>query len=219
MLQATRATRNFELLETVRWDPEAGLGNWEWHLRRLADSACYFDFAMSRSAVCEAVEAAVAALPPICHRVRVRLARGGAVAVDHEPLLLRSGSQALRLADAPVSANDPFLYHKTTNRAVYERAAASAGPGEEVLLHNTSGFVTESTIANLAYETSDGLFTPPVTDGLLPGTLRARELANGTLRERQLPVAELGAVSKLYLLNSLRGWRDAHLVGERKQDC
>ena len=88
-----------------------------------------------------------------------------------------------------------------------------------MLLYNTAGYVTESTIANVVFATSEGLFTPPVSDGLLPGTLRARELAAGRIRERQLPVAELDTVDNLHLLNSLRGWRPAHLVGERERDC
>ncbi|HEX6400521.1 MAG TPA: aminodeoxychorismate synthase component I [Actinomycetota bacterium] len=83
----------FDLLETMRFEPGSGVRNLDPHLRRLAESAAYFGFAFDAGAVRDAVEAAVAAAPPRPSRVRLTLARDGAVravstalAPDTEPV-------------------------------------------------------------------------------------------------------------------------------------
>ena len=54
-----------------------------------------------------------------------------------------------------IDIKNPFLYHKTTNRKIYEDAAGIATHAQEALLFNTRGYVTESTIANLVYCLND----------------------------------------------------------------
>jgi para-aminobenzoate synthetase/4-amino-4-deoxychorismate lyase len=215
VLKSTRREREFELLETMRWEPQDGLVNLSWHLRRLSDSAEYFDFTFSKEAFQSAVEGALKDLESVCHRVRVCVNRAGNVTVQCEPLTLGGAEQALVLAHEPVDPDNPFLYHKTTNRKVYEDAARFAGTGEEVLLFNTGGFVTETNIANVVYRLADGWYTPPVSEGLLPGTMRARLLEEKKVSERRLAVGELGEIKEICLVSSLRGWRKARLV--RKQ--
>jgi para-aminobenzoate synthetase/4-amino-4-deoxychorismate lyase len=53
------------------------------------------------------------------------------------------------------------------------------------------------------------LYTPPVSDGLLPGTLRGQLLAEGEVQERSLHLDQLDEVESWYLVNALRGWRTA----------
>ncbi len=200
----------FELLETMRWTPERGIYNEAWHLERLQRSASYFGFAYDRERAIRAVEDALCGADG-CRRVRMLLRPDGSVAVTHDVLRLNSATQELVLAETPVDANDVRLLHKTTDRAVYERADRAALPHQEVLLYNTDGNVTESTIANLVYRYDGKLYTPPEPDGLLPGTMRARLLHEGRIGERSLAVNDLARVERLYLINSLRGWRRARL--------
>ena len=56
------------------------------------------------------------------------------------------------------------------------------------------------------------LYTPPVRDGLLPGTMRETLLREGKIVERSLSIDELSDVSDFFLVSSLRGWRRAKLV-------
>lgn len=75
---------------------------------------------------------------------------------------------------------NPFLNHKTTNRAVYDSARVRHGIGQargafDVLLVNEYGCVTECTIANIMVEVqrADGShhwITPTVTDGAHPSS-------------------------------------------------
>ena len=49
--------------------------------------------------------------------------------------------------------------------------------------------------------------------GLLPGVLRESLLESGELQERVLLAEDLAGVERLYLINDLRGWRKAQLLG------
>jgi para-aminobenzoate synthetase/4-amino-4-deoxychorismate lyase len=120
--------------------------------------------------------------------------------------------QRIALARAPVDSSDPFLYHKTTNRKVYEAARAACPGYDDVLLFNDQGEVTESTIANVAVDIAGNLCTPPVTCGLLPGTLRVHLLQRGDLIERKITIAELLHSPRVFLLNSVRGLYPVEVV-------
>ncbi|MEC9214620.1 MAG: aminotransferase class IV, partial [Pseudomonadota bacterium] len=77
---------------------------------------------------------------------------------------------------------------------------------------NEMGHVTESAIANVVNQMEGSLFTPPVTDGLLPGVLRDELIDEGTVSERSLPLADIEKVESWWLINSLRGWRSCKLT-------
>ncbi|HSB60495.1 MAG TPA: aminotransferase class IV, partial [Vicinamibacteria bacterium] len=132
-----------------------------------------------------------------------------------EPLAAAPGRPLrLGLAPGPVDTDSPWLYHKTTRREVYDRALAARPDCEEVLLWNARGEATEATRSNLVVELPEGRFTPPVSSGLLPGTLRAQLLARGEVRERVLRLEEVSG-RRLFLVNSVRGWQEAALAEVR----
>ena len=110
-----------------------------------------------------------------------------------------------------MDGRDPFVLHKTTRRAVYESARASRPDVDDVLLWNERGDVTESTIANVVAEIGGVRYTPPLQCGLLPGTFRAEQLDLGTIRERVLSKGDIASASRLWLINSVRGWVEAQL--------
>jgi len=118
----------------------------------------------------------------------------------------------IALAKTPLRSTDRFLYHKTTRREIYQSRLAEVPGVEDVLLFNERSEATESTIANLVYEMSGVLFTPPVECGLLPGTQRAELLKQGLVQERALKLVELGSCSRLWLINSVRGMWEIELM-------
>ncbi len=201
-----RPRPEFELLETLRWTPAAGGYLLDLHLRRLAGSAAYFGFALDPAAVRAAMRCATAGLPPAPHRIRLLVARSGAVRIEAAPLL-RTPHTVLRLALAPepVDPADPFLYHKTTRRDVYEAALRACPGAPDALLHNPRGELTETTIANLVVKLRSALYTPPLACGLLPGTLRQHLLRCGRVRERVVRIEELAACETIWRVNSVRG--------------
>ena len=127
--------------------------------------------------------------------------------------------QKLAVAPSPVCSKAPALAHTTNQRQVYVQARQAVtmahGEGVEPLLVNERGEVTETDIANVVYVLDGQKYTPPARCGLLPGVLRDRLLGDGELQERVLLAKDLVSVDKLYLINDLRGWREAQLLGAK----
>lgn len=209
----TAARPPFELFETLRHDPDEGLLHLAEHLERMGASARYFGFRFDREVVVAVLKAAVAdrSFEPV--RVRVSLARDGSVnAVVGD--LPRTLDRPVRVAldDEPVDPTDVWLFHKTTRRDPYERRKDRRPAVDDVLLVNTRGQVTESTMANVAVRLGDRWITPPVEAGLLPGTYRTILVRSGTLAERPVTVEELIRADGVALVSSVRGWRPAEVV-------
>jgi len=116
------------------------------------------------------------------------------------------------LDDDPVDPNDVWLFHKTTRRGPYERRRERRPDVEDVVLVNTRGEVTETTIANLAVRLEGRWVTPLRGSGLLAGTYREVLVREGRLEERPVRIEELRSAGGLALVSSVRGWREAVLV-------
>lgn len=201
----------FSLIETILWTPGEGFFLLERHLHRLHQSARYFGFPFDRRRVRRALDRAVGGCQPL--RVRLLLDEGGAFRVETSTLVAGSAAPVTAgLALTPVDPASPFVFHKTTRRAVYEAAAASRPDCEEVILWNPAGYVTETCIGNIAVCIDGRWVTPPVSDGLLAGTLRAELLARGKIVEGQIPLTSLREGTRLAAFNSLRGWRELRFV-------
>jgi para-aminobenzoate synthetase/4-amino-4-deoxychorismate lyase len=203
-----------ELLETLLYDGAGGYFLLEEHLRRLAESADYFDFAVDLPEVRRRLAGLAGGLPAGAHRVRLLVDRGGRIVLESAPSPAPSpGPWRLRLADRPISSGSVFLYHKTTCRGVYEAARAAGENCDDVVLYNEHGQVTETTIANLVVEKDGQLVTPPVACGLLPGVFRGHLLQTGQVGEEIVSLDDLRRRPRLFAVNSLRKWLPAVLVG------
>jgi para-aminobenzoate synthetase/4-amino-4-deoxychorismate lyase len=203
----------FELLESMRAEPGQPVRRLELHVDRIRASAAYFGFVFDDREVRTAIEGAAArADRPV--KLRLRLSRSGKIAMSSTPLD-RGVAEPVRLAldDVPVDPADAFLFHKTTMRQRYEDAKTRHPDADDTLLVNADGQITETSVANVAVRLDGRWWTPPIDAGLLPGTERAALLADGTLRERPIGVDEAKTADELAVINSVRGWRRAELIG------
>ena len=202
----------FSLLETMLWTPEEGVTLLENHLARLSASSEYFDYPADLAAIRQRLADLSTSLQA-SHRVRLLVARDGTVTLEAAPFTIPCGDLSLRvaLAPKPVDRDDPFLYHKTTRRRVFDEALAACPGFDDVILHNAGGEVTESTRANVVAEIGGVCVTPPVRCGLLAGTLRQRLLDTGAIVERVITVDDLYRAPRVWLVNSLRGMQSAEL--------
>lgn len=208
----------YSLLETMLWTSGEGIALLDDHLARLRASARYFGMPCDERLIRERIKEATGfreATGTSGRRVRLLLARDGAVSVASAPLqpLRPDGPPRVKLAAEPVDPRNPFLYHKTTHRAIYDRARETAGACDDVILWNLRNEVTESCIATVVVNIGGSLFTPPVTSGLLPGVSRSRLLRSGAVRERIITVEDLRSADRLYLSNAVRGLFEVHLQG------
>jgi para-aminobenzoate synthetase/4-amino-4-deoxychorismate lyase len=197
------------LIETLLWERGSGYALLDRHLSRLLDSARYFAIDTSRAAVSGALNEAAAGFAEPRMRVRLVLAESGALSVTAVPLPAPSpGPMRFMLAEKRLDSASPLLFHKTTNRAFYDapRVAAAERHGvDEVVFRNERDELTEGSITSLFIERDGLLFTPALSSGLLPGTLRAELIATGAAHEAVLFVDDLAAADAIYLGNSVRG--------------
>jgi para-aminobenzoate synthetase/4-amino-4-deoxychorismate lyase len=201
----------FELIETMRVE-NGGCALLDRHLARLGASAAYFDFSYAEEAVRAAIEAQCALLArEHAWRLRMTLDRCGtihfglpqAVVPDDAPL-------EVMLWPEPVQTQDRFLRHKTTRRALYDRAIAEAraqGCVDAIFL-NEHGQVAEGAIHSVIVRHGDRWRTPTLDAGVLPGIFRAHLLATmPTLQEADFGLGELLEADEIRLINAVRGAR------------
>jgi para-aminobenzoate synthetase/4-amino-4-deoxychorismate lyase len=203
----------FELLETIRWSEDEGYFLLDLHLQRLAQSAEYFNFPLNQATVEELLgELALSLGGP--SRIRLLVDKMGEITLQSFPLAQVSQNQPVRVALAakPISADNIWLYHKTTNRQEYEKARASRSGADEVILWNEDGEITEGTISNIVVDLEGVLFTPPVTCGLLNGTFRQYLVQNEKIHEKRISIRDLHHNRKVYLINSVRLWQEAKII-------
>ncbi len=205
-----RRSASFDLIETIRWSLDEGFWLLDRHFDRLIDSARYFDIPLDPAEIRAALRAAVAGRSgPL--RVRLTVSRPGTISVETGEMPVPATVVAA-VDSKPVDPSDVFLYHKTSNRTVYDEARArSSEKVDDVILVNPSGEVTETTIGNLGVEIDGIWWTPPIPAGLLPGSYRAELIASGRLSERPITIPALKGASRLARVNALRGWEPIEL--------
>ena len=206
----------FDLIETLRWEPDVGFIRLDRHLARLSASAAELGFAFDKGTAAAALSEAVrGADAPM--RMRLLLPADGTAATTAQPFqpLPSETVWRLKLARATLFSGDRLLRHKTTRREIYAQARAeySAAEAAEVLLANERGELCEGTITTLFADFGDGILQTPALDcGLLAGVLRAELLDAGKAREATLTMANLRTAHTLYVGNSLRGLIAARLA-------
>jgi para-aminobenzoate synthetase/4-amino-4-deoxychorismate lyase len=204
---------DFSLLETLLWQPGTGFRNLKYHLQRLSASAEFFgipvDIPRIRQQMIDAVAAQVRSL-----RVRCLVDSQGCLTCQLIPYQRMPLTRPVRLALAPesIKSEDIWLRHKTDQRQRYtDLLKGCAANVDDVLLYNERHEITETSIANVVLRKNGRWVTPPLSCGLLPGTMRQRLLDEGKIAEEVLTLDDLKN-AEIYLINSLRGWRRAVYV-------
>ncbi|HTP37744.1 MAG TPA: aminodeoxychorismate synthase component I [Methyloceanibacter sp.] len=221
----TRPDAPFALIETIRYQRSTGFHLLERHLARLQSSAAYFGYPFSREKTLAALDEEAARVEAPVAMLRLLLAEDGTITVTSTPIELPTKSTVWRfvISDQRLDEKDPFFYHKTTRRQFYdremERQKALTGCDEVVFL-NKKGELTEGTRTNLFIEIDGRLFTPALTCGLLPGTLREEllDLPRAAASEAVLTPQDLLTADRIYLGNSVRGLVRAELFDPARRE-
>jgi len=220
----TRPDAPFALIETIRYERGTGFHLLERHLARLQTSAAYFGYPFAREDVLQALDREAALVETPVAMLRFLLAEDGTITVTSTAIQLPTKNTVWRfvISDQRLDEKDPFFYHKTTRRQFYdremERQKALTGCDEVVFL-NKKGELTEGTRTNLFVELDGRLFTPALTCGLLPGTLREEllDLPRAAASEAVLSPQDLLCAERIYLGNSVRGLVRAELSGSEQE--
>ncbi|MEO5938279.1 MAG: aminodeoxychorismate synthase component I [Sphingomonas sp.] len=206
MAFVTAGARTVDLIETMAFDPIEGIALLERHLARMKTSAGLLGFAFDRHAARNELQAATFRLRE-SKRIRLMLAKSGAVAIEVAPLPARPDEPvAIDIVTMPVARPDFRLRHKTSDRAFYDQAR---GDAFEVLFER-DGQLTEGSFTSLFVERDGMLLTPPLGLGLLPGVLRGELIDSGRAVEAVLTRADLG--DGFLIGNALRGLIPAYVA-------
>ena len=202
---------DFSLLETI------GLHNGEYrllheHLERLKRSAEYFDISLDIQAVKQKLHLIQDRHATEQWRVRLTVEKQGKFTADISPLILDDRIQTIRISESPIDKHNPFFYHKTTFRQIYDVFKAEKETCFDVLLWNDRQEVTEFTIGNIVVELDGELYTPPIACGVLPGTYRNFLIKENVIKERSILLSELGKCTNIWLINSVRGWVSVNMT-------
>ncbi|WP_047984649.1 aminodeoxychorismate synthase component I [Ornithinibacillus californiensis] len=209
VLSKTKDT--FQLIETI------GLKNGEFlvldnHLNRLENSASYFNFRFMRATLADQLKTLAKQYPLDNWKIRVLLSQDGGTTITILPEPpIDSDTQLVSLAKHPVSKNNIFLYHKTTNRTFYEKHFDDYPDVFDVLLWNENDEITEFTRGNVVVEIDGELYTPPVHCGLLAGTYREELLNEGKIVERVIYKKDIPIVNRIWFINSVKEWVLVHI--------
>ena len=209
---AKESAAAFDLIETMKFDPEEGIALLELHLERMKASAAELGFSFDRHAVRNAIQA-------LCFEadgpatLRLVTSRSGAYSLELSPPAPALPDPAIcAVLSMPVDTGDWRLRHKTSDRGFYEaglKAAQNAGAHEALFLRD-DGLLTEGCFTNLFVEKDGKLLTPPAALGLLPGVLRRSLIEQDRAVEAEL---RLGDLADGFLIgNARRGLITATLL-------
>jgi branched-chain amino acid aminotransferase len=120
---------------------------------------------------------------------------------------------------------DPFSNLKSNNAlaSVMARLFAKQNNLDDTIILNCYNRVCESSIANVFIIKDEKIFTPPLSEGCIAGTLRRWMLGNFSSKkyvvsEKNLSVDDLFQADELFLTNSIQPIRWVKNIGEKIYD-
>ena len=211
---------SFFLFETMRARRQEGCHDFELHLARLQKSASYFGFVFHHQKIKDAVFEHCSQFPDEqFYRCKLSLHYDGAIEIQSAllpPLKLSDGFVGFIFDQEQCSIPSLFLEHKSSVREQYDAAwqKAERSGAFDAIFVNQAGNVTEGGRSSVFVKLDGHWFTPPISDGVLPGIMRQNLLKDLTwqAQERSISVAEFLRAEDIVLTNSLRGVMRARRV-------
>lgn len=204
----------FSLLESLKLE-NGKYPLLDYHLARLQDSANYFHFPGNIQQAESELMKLAEKNPQGIYKVRLLQNKAGKLELEAQETAAIGQPVKGALAFYAVDSKNPFLFHKTTHREVYNKASEGLPKDVfSVLLWNEKQQLTEFTIGNLVLEKNGRFFTPPVSCGLLAGTFRQQLLDQQRIEEKILGKKDLETCDAIWLINSVRGWLKVELINQ-----
>jgi len=208
----TKNRRDFKLIETMLWKPDKGYFLLKPHLERLKSSAEYFNFRFDGKHIAKQLRSLEQQFKnDQDYRIRLLLDRRGETEIDFSRTKGSSEAVKLKFSDKKVFSEDPFLYHKTTNRDLYnnEYKKWSKKGYFDVIFSNEKNQITEGAVSNIIIKKGRFYYTPPVACGLLDGVFRKSlfKKRDFPVKEKVLRKEDVRKADEIYVVNSVRGMR------------
>ena len=191
------------------WDPEKGAPDIDLHLERMCKSAANLKFKFEISEIKQKI---VKIKSQSRLRCRLTLRFDGKINLTTAPLIPNSKNWILGLSETILNSSDPWLLHKSSNRALYDAERAKLPDGiDEFIYLNERNEVCEGTITNIFVKKAGQWLTPPLSSGCLPGVLRRKKIEDGSCKVKIVTFSDLHDAEKITVGNALRGEIEAVL--------
>ena len=205
----TEKIKDFSLIETLLWEPGKGCPLLKFHLERLSASAEYFDYKFSKKAVGAFLDKLSKDFDNKCYRVRFLLNKNGEMSVSHKIAEKSNSYKLIIFSTKKTDPTDKFLFHKTTNRNIYDREHKKYKDKGffDVIFCNKHNQVTEGAISNIIIKKGGKYYTPPIECGLLDGVYKRYLISEKILniQERILTSDDIKTAQRIFLTNAVRG--------------
>lgn len=90
---------------------------------------------------------------------------------------------------------------------------------DDAMIFNSANNVTETGLSNLAFLFGDTWVTPPISAGILPGTMRSLAIEKCGVQVRNVHITEVPQAYEVVLLSSLKIAQPVEQIGEMRLAC
>lgn len=191
----------FETVKTVDNKPWA----MSRHMRRAVSSARKIGLRVpSEELIREAVERLCMAEKHSYGVLRISFGQNGnwsAVHLPYEPI--SQGAKLLSYDKEIAILGQPIKSYPYTHRLEILEAIKLLG-ADEAIVCNDKGKVCEGSVTNLLLRIENTWVTPPISDGVLPGVMRALVIEYCGVSVRSIDTSEIPRIQSAFLLSSLR---------------
>ncbi len=210
----TQQTPPFDLIETMRFEPDKGYWLLDEHLERLEASANRFgfvpDLATWKNILLNEAKTFTAPM-----RVRLVVSRTDSCAIHASALpLVPDKPVPIIVAEDRMNSNNLFLYHKTSHRDFYDAPRKRLQKKTECfdcIFMNERTEITEGSFTSLFIKRGGKLYTPPLKSGVLPGIFRKHLLETGQACEAVIWLNDIHKADAFFVGNAVRGLLPAKL--------
>lgn len=188
------------------------------HLKRMWNSAKFFGMKIDIHKAEHIIKKTAMRRQKGEYKLRL-LYKGGDFSVSCKRLKALPEGKAV-VSKRIMDSSDIFLRHKTTLRSEYDNDYKEALKNgyADVIYVNEKGELTEAHSSNIFIKSKGKFYTPPVSCGLLPGTLRNHLLKKQPVKfkVKKILYKEIKTKKNIFLCNSVRGIKRLSLLNLKR---
>lgn len=122
----------------------------------------------------------------------------------------------LKISDARRNSTSKMIYHKSLCyfENIYEHRLAASLGYDNALFLNEKGEVSECDFSNIFFVRDEKIYTPPISSGLLKGTMRDFLMKSFDIEEKVITLEEVKNFDECFISNSLMGIRSVESIDD-----
>ena len=133
--------------------------------------------------------------------------------IDLEPLKLPNKKIILGISKYRKYSKNPLNFFKTTSytfNILVKKEAIKNNLYDNIIL-NENNEITETSCANIYLQIKGKLYTPPISSGVLPGSIRQILIDKGIAKVKRLYFSDILKAEKIYISNAIIGLKECKI--------